>query len=119
MENISAVIAAGGLGTRLKDYKHNTSTKVLIDINQFSMISLQITQLHKWGIKKFVVITNPEYNLLIKKDLELNHPEKNIQFAIQEKPLGIAHALKMAENFVPKNTRILFILRRMKPIMYS
>ena len=62
------------------------------------------------GIKKFVVITNPEYNLLIKKDLELNHPEKNISFVIQEKPLGIAHALKMAENFVPKNTRILFIL---------
>ena len=44
------------------------------------MISLQITQLHKWGIKKFVVITNPEYDLLIKKDLELNHPEKNISF---------------------------------------
>jgi len=110
MENISAVIAAGGLGTRLKNYKHNISTKVLIDINQFSMISLQITQLHNWGIKKFVVITNPEYDLLIKKDLELNHPEKNISFAIQEKPLGIAHALKMAENLVPKNTRILFIL---------
>ena len=74
------------------------------------MISLQITQLHNWGIKKFVVITNPEYDLLIKKDLELNHPEKNISFVIQEKPQGIAHALKMAENLVPKNTRILFIL---------
>ena len=34
MEKISAVIAAAGLGTRLKNYKGNTSTKVLIDINQ-------------------------------------------------------------------------------------
>ena len=33
MEKISAVIAAAGLGTRLKNYKGNTSTKVLIEIN--------------------------------------------------------------------------------------
>ena len=51
MEKISAVIAAAGLGTRLKNYKGNTSTKVLIDINNQSMISLQIQQLSNWGIK--------------------------------------------------------------------
>ena len=32
MQKIYAVIAAGGLGTRLKDYKNNESTKVLNDI---------------------------------------------------------------------------------------
>ena len=65
MEKISAVIAAAGLGTRLKNYKGNTSTKVLIDINNQSMISLQIQQLSNWGIKKFVVITNPAFDELI------------------------------------------------------
>ena len=40
-----AVIAAGGLGTRLKDYKDNEFTKVLIELNGLSMISTQIKQL--------------------------------------------------------------------------
>ena len=48
-----AVIAAGGLGTRLKDYKKNDYTKVLIDINGISMISLQVKQLKSWGFTKF------------------------------------------------------------------
>ena len=110
MEKFSAVIAAAGLGTRLKNYKGNTSTKVLIDINNQSMISLQIKQLSSWGIKKFVVITNPEFDELIKNDLKKNHPNKDIKYTIQEKPLGIAHALKQAENCVKKESKILFIL---------
>ena len=110
MEKISAVIAAAGLGTRLKNYTGNTSTKILIDINNQSMISLQIKQLSSWGIKKFVVITNPEFDELIKNDLKKNHPNKDIKYTIQEKPLGIAHALKQAENCVKKESKILFIL---------
>ena len=110
MEKISAVIAAAGLGTRLKNYKGNTSTKVLIEINNQSMISLQIQQLSNWGIKKFVVITNPAFDELIRNDLKNSHPNKDIKYTIQDKPLGIAHALKQAKNCVPINSKILFIL---------
>ena len=35
MQEICAVIAAAGLGTRLKDYKKNHSTKILIEIGKF------------------------------------------------------------------------------------
>ena len=110
MEKISAVIAAAGLGTRLKNYKGNNHTKVLIDINNQSMISLQIQQLTSWGIKKFVVITNPEFDELIRNDLKNTHPNKDIKYTIQDKPLGIAHALKQAENCIEKESKILFIL---------
>jgi len=110
MEKISAVIAAAGLGTRLKNYKGNTSTKVLIDINNQSMISLQIQQLSNWGIKKFVVITNPAFDELIRNDLKNSHPNKDIKYTIQDKPLGIAHALKQAENCLERESKILFIL---------
>ena len=56
-----AVIAAGGLGTRLKDLKENKHTKVLIEINGLSMISTQIKQLKSWGYEEFIIITNPEF----------------------------------------------------------
>lgn len=110
MQEICAVIAAGGLGTRLKNYKNNISTKVLIEIGSKSMISSQVSQLSSWGIKNFVIITNPDFDLMIKEDVVKNHPDKNIKFVIQEKPLGIAHALLQAEKLVESYPKILFVL---------
>ena len=110
MQEICAVIAAGGLGTRLKNYKNNISTKVLIEIGSKSMISSQVSQLSSWGIKNFVIITNPDFDLMIKEDVVKNHSEKNIKFIIQEKPLGIAHALLQAEKLVESYSKILFVL---------
>ena len=69
MKEICAVIAAGGLGTRLKNYKKNLSTKVLIEIGKSSMISSQVEQIYGWGIDNFVIITNPEFDELIKQDV--------------------------------------------------
>ena len=110
MKKISAVIAAAGLGTRLKDYKDNSHTKVLIKIRQSSMISEQISQLSGWGIERFVIIANPEFYSLIKDDIDLNHADKDIDYAIQEKPLGIAHALLQSKDLIENNSKILFIL---------
>ena len=109
MQEICAVIAAGGLGTRLKDYEKNESTKVLIMLNDMSMISSQIRQISRWGVKRFIIITNPEFDNLIRKDIDKNHPEKNISFTIQEEPLGIAHALLQVENLIEVGERILFV----------
>ena len=110
MQEICAVIAAGGLGTRLKNYKNNFSTKVLIEIGDKSMISSQVSQISSWGIKNFVIITNPDFDLMIKEDVVKNHPDKNIKFVIQEKPLGIAHALLQSEKLVENYSKILFVL---------
>ncbi len=110
MQEICAVIAAGGLGTRLKNYKNNFSTKVLIEIGDKSMISSQVSQISSWGIKNFVIITNPDFDLMIKEDVTKNHSDKNIKFVIQEKPLGIAHALLQSEKLVENYSKILFVL---------
>ena len=110
MQEICAVIAAGGLGTRLKNYKNNFSTKVLIEIGGKSMISSQVSQISSWGIKNFVIITNPDFDLMIKEDVTKNHSDKNIKFVIQEKPLGIAHALLQSEKLVENYSKILFVL---------
>ena len=110
MQEICAVIAAGGLGTRLKNYKNNFSTKVLIEIGNKSMISSQVSQISSWGIKNFVIITNPDFDLMIKEDVVKNHPDKNIKFVVQEKPLGIAHALLQSEKLVENYSKILFVL---------
>tara|TARA_B100000902_G_C27271359_1_gene896424 strand:- start:559 stop:1272 length:714 start_codon:yes stop_codon:yes gene_type:complete len=110
MKKNFTVIAAGGLGTRLKDYEQNKHTKVLIPIGNYSMISRQIIQLKSWNLKNFVVITNPEFHELIKNDLKQNFPTEKFEYVIQEEQLGIAHALKQAEPYVDEGSKVSFVL---------
>ena len=105
-----AVIAAGGLGTRLKDYKKNDYTKVLIDINGISMISLQVKQLKSWGFTNFIIITNFEFNEMIKNDVQSNFEDLHIEFVIQESPNGIADALSYASSKIPPDSLVTFVL---------
>lgn len=110
MQEICAVIAAAGLGTRLKNYKNNHTTKILIEIGENSMISTQVKQILSWGINNFVIITNPEFDSLIREDIAKDHPNINVKFVIQNKPLGIAHALLQVELIVKEYSKILFVL---------
>ena len=105
-----AVIAAGGLGTRLKDYKNNDYTKVLIDINGISMISLQVKQLKSWGFTNFIIITNFEFNEMIKNDVQSNFEDIHMEFVIQESPNGIADALSYASSKIPPDSLVTFVL---------
>ena len=64
VRNLKSVIAAGGLGTRLQNFRGNQSTKILLDVNGIPMINRQIIQLLDWGCEEFVIITNPELSLI-------------------------------------------------------
>ncbi len=110
VRNLKSVIAAGGLGTRLQNFRGNQSTKILLDVNGIPMINRQIIQLLDWGCEEFVIITNPEFENLIKKVTTEAFPSLNLKFATQDEPKGISHALKQAEVHVDRDEKILFIL---------
>ena len=96
MEEITCIIAAGGLGKRLQGFRNNDKTKVLLEVNGTPMINQQISQILSWGVKKFVIITNPLFDELIKEVTKRSFPDLDIKYAIQEEPLGISHALSKA-----------------------
>jgi len=108
--NIKCVIAAGGLGTRLKDFRNNQTTKMLLDVAGIPMINRQITQLIKWGLSDFIVITNPDFELITKEVISKEFSDLDIEFAIQEEPLGISHALLQAQPFLSDEDVTLFVL---------
>ena len=110
MRNLKSVIAAGGLGTRLQNFRGNESTKILLDVLGVPMIVHQINQLRKWGCSEFVLITNPDFGNLIEEVTTKAFPNLDFKFAIQNKPKGISHALKQSSNFINDNEKILFIL---------
>ncbi len=110
VENIKCIIAAGGLGTRLQKFRGNKYTKILLDVNGTPMINRQISQLVNWGMKKFVIITNPEFSNMIQEVTLGEFKDIEIEFTIQEEPKGISHALYQARDYVDKNEKIFFVL---------
>ena len=110
MTNIKCVIAAGGLGTRLKNFRNSDTTKMLLEVNGIPMINRQINQLIEWGLDEFVVITNPEFESITKDVVKTNFQDKKIDFVIQEKQEGISHALLQAEPFLKDNKSTVFVL---------
>ena len=110
MSKIYTSIAAGGLGKRLQNYGKNKKTKMLLEINGQAMITKQLNQLISWGLENFIVITNPKYDKLIKDELSKNMSDLEIQYSLQNEQLGVAHALLQAEDIVPEDAKILYIL---------
>ncbi len=110
MTKIKCVIAAGGLGTRLKDYKNNNLTKMLLEVNGVPMINRQIMQLKNWGFEDFIIITNPEFEIITREIVNKEFPNLNIDYSIQEKPKGISHALLQAKPYIKDENIIVFVL---------
>ena len=107
---IKCVIAAGGLGTRLQGFRNNNKTKVLLKVNKTPMINQQIDQLNKWGIEEFIIITNPNFDSLIREVTSKAFPDLNIQYSIQDNPKGISHAFSKAEQYIDNEDVVLFVL---------
>jgi glucose-1-phosphate thymidylyltransferase len=106
---IKTLIAAGGLGKRLQGYRGNESTKVLLEVNNTPMIKLQIQKLIEWGLEDFVIITNPQYDKLI-KDVTSSIEGINIDYVAQNEPKGISHAFLQAENKINNDEAIVCVL---------
>ena len=104
------VIAAGGLGTRLTNFRNSGTTKMLLEVNGVPMINRQIQQMIQWGMDDFVIITNPEFDSITKEITTKNFSDVNLNFAIQNEPLGISHALLQAEPYLESTERLVFVL---------
>ena len=110
MTKIKCVIAAGGLGTRLQGFRQNDKTKILIEVNGTPMINRQIHQIAKWGVEEFIIITNPDFDEIIREVTSKEFQDLNINYSIQESPKGISHAFSKAEKFVNKDDILILVL---------
>ena len=107
---IKCVIAAGGLGTRLQGFRDNDKTKVLLEVNSIPMINQQINQLNQWGVDEFVIITNPNFDSLIREVTSHAFPDLIINYSIQDNPKGISHAFSKAEHYISTGDTVIFVL---------
>ncbi len=106
---MKGIILAGGTGSRLYPLTKVTN-KHLLPIGSFPMIHYPITSLTKAGVTDIMVITGTSH---MGNTIELLGSGKDygcdLTFKVQDKPDGIAGALKLCKNFVGQDKCIVIL----------
>ena len=106
---VKGVILAGGYGTRLLPCTKALS-KQLLPVYDKPMIYYPLTTLILAGIQEILIVCNSDHLTLFKKTLGDGFEFGiHIQYMTQIEPLGIAHGLILAEEFL-ENDKCCLIL---------
>jgi len=97
MKDIVVVIMAGGLGKRMESSLPKVLHKILgIPMICHLLLKLKVLK-HIINIKKIIIVVG-KYKDIIKSELEKYDQMPEIEYVIQDEPLGTGHAIKCCIN---------------------
>ncbi len=100
-DNLTAIILAAGQGTRMKSKR----AKVLHEILGRPMVAHLLDTLGDLGVADMVMAVGHQADAV--KEALQNYP---VRFALQEPQLGTGHAVQVALDVVPQDTRTVLVL---------
>jgi len=104
---IKGIILAGGYGTRLRPLTFSQQ-KQLIPVANKPILFYAIEDLIEAGIHEIVIIVGPNNEMVI-DTVQSSSWNAEIVFIEQEKPLGIAHAIKIAKDFIGNDSFVVYL----------
>lgn len=103
------LLLAGGKGTRLRPLTH-TRAKQLIPIAGKPNLFYALEDLLQAGIRDIGVILSPETGDEVRLALgDGSHWGVKLTYIVQEAPLGIAHAVRTAQDFLADSPFVLYL----------
>ncbi len=105
---MKALVLAGGKGTRLRPLTY-TMAKQLVPVANKPVLFYVMQHLHEAGIKEVGVIISPETGNQIKEALSKNPWGLELTFILQNHPLGLAHAVKIAEDYLKECPFVMYL----------
>lgn len=105
---MKALVLCGGKGTRLRPLTY-TISKQLVPVANRPILHYVMDQIHSTGIREVGVIIAPETGEQIKEALAANPWEFLFKFILQEEPKGLAHAVKVAQDFLGDEPFLMYL----------
>ncbi len=104
---MKGLILSGGHGTRLRPITHSQQ-KQLIPVANKPILFYCIEDLINAGVKTIGIIVGPNKEQVMDTVSSVNW-DANIEFIHQDAPLGLAHAVKISEDFLDADNFVMYL----------
>ncbi|HID93041.1 MAG TPA: glucose-1-phosphate thymidylyltransferase [bacterium (Candidatus Stahlbacteria)] len=105
---MKALVLCGGKGTRLRPFTY-TMAKQLVPVANRYILHYVMDHIKEACIEDVAIIISPETGNQIKEALSKNPWHFNITYLLQNKPLGLAHAVKVAKSFLKDDSFVMYL----------